>query len=83
MKEASAPESTEFVSKMKCDLDKTVNSVKCLMDDFYYFMNGKKRMKPNVTKSLKDITLEASAEQKREEEEKESDSTQGSREQIQ
>ena len=71
---------------MRNDLDKTVDSVKSLMEDFYYFMNGTKaksqstlgshtvkdndwKVEPQVTKPLKDIILEAGAEQKREEEE--------------
>ena len=71
---------------MRNDPDKTVDSVKNLMEDFYYFMIGTKtksqpkmgsstvkdnawNVKPQVTKPLKDIILEAGAEQKREEEE--------------
>ena len=61
---------------MRNDLDKTVDSVRTLMEDFYYFMNETKiksqrtmgsrtvkdnawKIKPQVTKPLKDIILEA------------------------
>ena len=72
------------ISKLRNDLDKTVNFVKSLVEDFYYSMNGTKtksqpkmgsstvkdnawKVEPQVTKPLKDISLEAGAEQKREE----------------
>ena len=44
---------TDEISKMKVDLDTTMNSVKTLMDDFYYFMNGTK-VKSGVTSESKD-----------------------------
>ena len=83
MKDAVTPKTHQDISKMRTDLDKTVDFVKILMEDFYYFMNGTKnkaqptvgsnanpwKTEPNVTKPLKDIILEAGAEQKREEEE--------------
>ena len=73
------------VSTIRQDLDSTINVVKNLMDDFYRFMNGpiKKsnepvtketsvwKTEPKQDKSLKDILLEANAEQKREEMEQE------------
>ena len=69
MKDAVTPKTHQDISKMRTDLDKTVDSVKILMEDFYYFMNGTKnkaqpttgsnanpwKIKPNVTKPLKDI----------------------------
>ena len=83
MKDAVTPKTHQHISKMRTDLDKTVDSVKILLEDFYYFMNGTKnkaqptmglnanpwKREPDVTKPLKDILLEAGAEQKREEEE--------------
>ena len=86
IKGATAPIMNPEITKMRNDLDKTVDSVKSLMEDFYYFMNEKKtksqptmgssavkdnawKVEPLVTKPLKDIILEAGAEQKREEEE--------------
>ena len=83
MKNAVTPKTHQDISKVRTDLDKTVDSVKFLMEDFYYFMNGTKnkaqptmgsnanpwKIEPNVTKPLKDIILEAGAEQKREAEE--------------
>ena len=76
----------EEISKMKVDLDTTMNSVKTLMDDFYYFMNGTKvksgitpdskdnetsiwKTQPTVARPLKEIILEAGAEQKKEQDE--------------
>ena len=44
---------TDEISKMKVDLDTTMNSVKTLMDDFDYFMNGTK-VKSGVTHEPKD-----------------------------
>ena len=44
---------TDEISKMKVDLDTTMNSVKTLMDDFYYFMNGT-NVKSGVTSESKD-----------------------------
>ena len=77
---------TDEISKMKVDLDTTMNSVKTLMDDFYYFMNGTKvksgvtpeskdnetstwKTQPTVARPLKEIILEAGAEQKKEQDE--------------
>ena len=84
IKGATAPKMNPEITKMRNDLGKAVDSVKGLLEDFYYFMNGTKtksqptmgsstvkdnawKVEPQVTKSLKDITLEAEAEQKREE----------------
>ena len=39
---ATAPKMNPEITKMRNDLDKTVDSVKSLMEDFYYFMNGTK-----------------------------------------
>ena len=77
---------TDEISKMKVDLDTTKDSVKTLMDDFYYFMNGTKvksgvtpdskdnetsiwKTQPTVARPLKEIILEAGAEQKKEQDE--------------
>ena len=77
---------TDEISKMKVDLDTTMNSVKTLMDDFYYFMNGTKvksgvtpetkdnetstwKTQSTVARPLKEIILEAGAEQKKEQDE--------------
>ena len=43
---------------MRNDLDKTVDSVKSLMDDFYYFMNGKKT-KPQPKMGLSTVKYNA------------------------
>ena len=40
IKGATAPKMNPKITKMRNDLDKTVDSVKSLMEDFYYFMNG-------------------------------------------
>ena len=77
---------TVEISKMKVDLDTTMNSINTLMDDFYYFMNGTKvksgvtseskdketstwKTQPTVARPLKEIILEAGAEQKKEQDE--------------
>ena len=77
---------TDEISKMRVDLDTTMNSVKTLIDDFYYFMNGTKvkngvtpdskenetsiwKTLPTVARPLKEIILEAGAEQKKEQDE--------------
>ena len=73
---------TDEISKMKVDLETTMNSVKTLVDDFYYFMNGTNvkngvtpeskdnetstwKTQPTVARPLKEISLEAGAEQKK------------------
>ena len=63
MKDAVTPKTHQDISKMRTNLDKTVDSVKILMEDFYYLMNGTKN---KAQTTLKDIILEAGAEQKRE-----------------
>ena len=72
---------TTEIAKMKSDLKKkTVNSVKTLRNDFFYFMNGTKisgqaasqltedstiwKQQPIVAKPLKEIILGAGVEQK-------------------
>ena len=52
IKGATAPKTNQESTKMRNDLDKTVDSVKSLMEDFYYFMNG--------TKSKSQLTLGSS-----------------------
>ena len=42
IKGATAPKTNAEITKMRNDLDKAVKSVKSLMKDFYYFMNGTK-----------------------------------------
>ena len=86
MKKSMNTDTTEEISKMKADLDTTMNSVKTLMDDFYYFMNGTKtksaitpdpkeqetstwKTQQTVARPLKEIILEAGAEQKKEQDE--------------
>ena len=80
-------DTTTQVTKMKSDLKRTVNSVKTLMDDFYYFISGTKvkgqaasqstedstiwKQQLIVAKLPKEIILEVWVEQKREEEDEE------------
>ena len=40
IKGATAPKMNPEITKMRNDLDKTVDSAKSLMEYFYYFMNG-------------------------------------------
>ena len=69
---------TQVVTEMRKDLDKTMKSVKCMMKDFYCFMNGPTvRKNPssndttawtapkNPVKPLKEIIMESNEEQKR------------------
>ena len=71
-------DNTQVVTEKRKDLDETMNSVKCMMNDFYCFMNEPTvRKNPNsndttawtVTKNhvkpLKEIIMETSEEQKR------------------
>ena len=71
-------EDTQVVTEMRKDLDETMNSVKCMTNDFYCFMNGPTvRKNPssndrtawtapkNHVKLLKEIIMETSEEQKR------------------
>ena len=83
IKEATHPRND--VEELRSDLNTTMNSVKALMNDFYCFMNGQKsrevpqssgstaqnwvHIPQQPVKPIKEIILEASAEQKREQEE--------------
>ena len=42
IKDAPAPKMNPEITKMRNDLDKTVDSIKSLLEDFCYFMNGTK-----------------------------------------
>ena len=71
-------DTTQVVTEMKKDLDETMNSVNCMVNDFYCFMNGptvNENLRSNDTTAwtvpknpvnpLKEIIMETSEEQKR------------------